>query len=75
MAHPLKGFSMKFFAQLTVSTNMTNVRQSLVEAIDSGALISVPVGTPTLGHIFNIIGEPADEQGEVAFEETLPNSS
>jgi F-type H+-transporting ATPase subunit beta len=43
-----------------------------VEAVDLGTPISVPVGTPTLGRIFNVIGEPVDEQGEVKFDETLP---
>jgi F-type H+-transporting ATPase subunit beta len=43
-----------------------------VEAIDLGAPISVPVGTPTLGRIFNVIGEPVDEQGDVSSNETLP---
>jgi F-type H+-transporting ATPase subunit beta len=42
------------------------------EAIDLGAPISVPVGTPTLGRIFNVIGEPVDNQGDVSSEETLP---
>merc|ERR1712232_554550 len=27
---------------------------------------------PTLGRIFNVIGEPVDEQGDVSFDETLP---
>jgi F-type H+/Na+-transporting ATPase subunit beta len=43
-----------------------------VEALDLGMPISVPVGTPTLGRIFNVIGEPVDEQGEVNYTETLP---
>ena len=43
-----------------------------VEAIDLGTPISVPVGTPTLGRIFNVIGEPVDEQGLVEVNETLP---
>merc|ERR1711897_45646 len=43
-----------------------------VTAIDLGTPISVPVGTVTLGRIFNVIGEPVDEQGEVSSEETLP---
>ena len=42
------------------------------EAVDLGAPISVPVGTPTLGRIFNVIGEPVDEQGDVEYDETLP---
>jgi len=43
-----------------------------VEALDLGAPISVPVGSPTLGRIFNVIGEPVDEQGDVSYDETLP---
>jgi F-type H+-transporting ATPase subunit beta len=43
-----------------------------VEAIDLGTPIMVPVGTPTLGRIFNVIGEPVDEQGDVSYDETLP---
>ena len=41
-------------------------------AVDLGAPITVPVGTPTLGRIFNVIGEPVDEQGDVVSDETLP---
>jgi F-type H+-transporting ATPase subunit beta len=43
-----------------------------VKAVDLGAPISVPVGTTTLGRIFNVIGEPVDEQGDVSYDETLP---
>jgi len=43
-----------------------------VEAVDLGTPIEVPVGTPTLGRIFNVIGEPVDEQGTVSYDETLP---
>jgi F-type H+-transporting ATPase subunit beta len=42
------------------------------EVIDLGSPIMVPVGTPTLGRIFNVIGEPVDNQGEVTYDETLP---
>ena len=31
------------------------------EAIDTGGPITVPVGVPTLGRIFNLLGEPIDE--------------
>jgi F-type H+-transporting ATPase subunit beta len=55
-----------------VSMRSTDGLKRGVEAIDLGAPISVPVGTPTLGRIFNVIGEPVDEQGEVSYEETLP---
>ena len=39
------------------------------EAIDTGAPISVPVGRPTLGRLFNVLGEPLDNLGEVKTEE------
>ncbi|HEY4831593.1 MAG TPA: F0F1 ATP synthase subunit beta, partial [Waddliaceae bacterium] len=32
-----------------------------MEAVDTGAPIKVPVGSQTLGRIFNILGEPIDE--------------
>jgi F-type H+-transporting ATPase subunit beta len=34
--------------------------------------ITVPVGIPTLGRIFNVLGEPVDELGPVTTENTLP---
>ena len=55
-----------------VSMRSTDGLKRGVEAIDLGTPISVPVGTVTLGRIFNVIGEPVDEQGEVSFDETLP---
>jgi F-type H+-transporting ATPase subunit beta len=55
-----------------VSMRSTDGLRRGVEAIDLGTPISVPVGTPTLGRIFNVIGEPVDEQGSVAVNETLP---
>ena len=55
-----------------VSMRSTDGLKRGIEAIDLGAPISVPVGTTTLGRIFNVIGEPVDEQGEVSYDETLP---
>jgi F-type H+-transporting ATPase subunit beta len=55
-----------------VSMRSTDGLKRGVEAIDLGSPISVPVGTPTLGRIFNVIGEPVDEQGDVSYDETLP---
>jgi F-type H+-transporting ATPase subunit beta len=55
-----------------VSMRSTDGLKRGVEAVDLGAPISVPVGTPTLGRIFNVIGEPVDEQGDVIYNETLP---
>ena len=55
-----------------VSMRSTDGLKRGSEALDLGAPISVPVGTPTLGRIFNVIGEPVDEQGDVVSDETLP---
>jgi F-type H+/Na+-transporting ATPase subunit beta len=37
---------------------------------DTGAPISVPVGSATLGRIMNVTGDPVDEKGPVAAKET-----
>ena len=55
-----------------VSMRSTDGLKRGVEALDLGTPIMVPVGTPTLGRIFNVIGEPVDEQGDVSYDETLP---
>jgi len=55
-----------------VSMRSTDGLKRGSEAVDMGAPISVPVGTATLGRIFNVIGEPVDNQGAVSFDETLP---
>jgi len=39
---------------------------------DSGSPLSVPVGTVTLGRIFNVLGEPVDTFGPVNADTTLP---
>nr|YP_010471114.1 ATP synthase CF1 beta subunit [Synarthrophyton patena]UVF62943.1 ATP synthase CF1 beta subunit [Synarthrophyton patena] len=43
-----------------------------IEVLDTGAPISIPVGIPTLGRIFNVLGEPVDELGEIVCENILP---
>merc|ERR1712174_53706 len=55
-----------------VSMRSTDGLKRGSEAVDLGGPISVPVGISTLGRIFNVIGEPVDNQGDVSFEETLP---
>jgi F-type H+/Na+-transporting ATPase subunit beta len=55
-----------------VSMRSTDGLKRGVEVVNLGAPISVPVGVPTLGRIFNVIGEPVDEQGDVTIEQTLP---
>jgi F-type H+-transporting ATPase subunit beta len=39
---------------------------------DLGHPVSVPVGEPTLGRVFNLVGEPIDGRGPVNAEETRP---
>lgn len=36
-----------------------------MKALDTGAPITVPVGKQTLGRLFNLLGEPLDERGEL----------
>jgi F-type H+-transporting ATPase subunit beta len=56
-----------------VSMSSTDGLQRGVEVLDTGAPISVPVGTQTLGRIFNVLGQPVDELADmVAGGETLP---
>ena len=55
-----------------VSMRSTDGLRRGSEVIDLGAPITVPVGVSTLGRIFNVIGEPVDEQGEVVVNDTLP---
>ena len=43
-----------------------------VTVTDTGAPITVPVGIPTLGRIFNVLGEPVDNLGDVISSDTLP---
>ena len=55
-----------------VSMSSTDGMKRGIEAVDTGAPISVPVGAPTLGRIFNVLGQPVDEMGPVDDSETLP---
>ncbi|CAM3558449.1 MULTISPECIES: F0F1 ATP synthase subunit beta [Paenibacillus] len=43
-----------------------------IEAVDLGAPITVPVGAPTLGRVFNVLGEPIDNAGDVVSEVNNP---
>jgi len=43
-----------------VSMSATDGLQRGAEVVDTGFAISVPVGVPTLGRIFNILGTPVD---------------
>jgi F-type H+/Na+-transporting ATPase subunit beta len=43
-----------------------------VEVVDTGGPISVPVGKPTLGRIFNVLGQPIDTDDPVEADERWP---
>ncbi|HTH50511.1 MAG TPA: F0F1 ATP synthase subunit beta, partial [Pyrinomonadaceae bacterium] len=43
-----------------------------MKAIDLGGPIQVAVGTPTLGRVMNVIGEPVDELGPIVAETKYP---
>jgi F-type H+-transporting ATPase subunit beta len=43
-----------------------------VDAVDTGAPITVPVGEPTLGRVFDVLGHPIDAKGDVTAEVHLP---
>lgn len=55
-----------------ISMSSTDGLRRGVDAVDTGAPICVPVGSPTLGRIFNVLGEPVDEMGDVDKSKTLP---
>jgi len=55
-----------------VSMTSTDGLKRGVSVLDTGAPITVPVGTATLGRIFNVLGEPVDEMGPCDPEAGLP---
>ena len=55
-----------------ISMSATDGLQRGIKVIDTGAALSVPVGTTTLGRIFNVLGEPVDQMGSVDYSKTLP---
>src|SRR5688500_17606886 len=48
-----------------VAMSSTDGLRRGMEAIDTGASITVPVGPETLGRLFNVVGEPIDGKGPV----------
>ena len=48
-----------------VSMNATDGLMRGMEVIDTGKPLSVPVGESTLGRIFNVLGEPVDNLGNI----------
>lgn len=56
----------------TVAMTSTEGLRRGAKAEDTGAPISVPVGSCTLGRIFNVTGDAVDEKGAVQTSECLP---
>nr|YP_003289267.1 ATP synthase CF1, subunit beta [Ectocarpus siliculosus]CAT18848.1 ATP synthase CF1, subunit beta [Ectocarpus siliculosus]CAV31298.1 ATP synthase CF1, subunit beta [Ectocarpus siliculosus] len=55
-----------------IAMSATDGLQRGVTVIDMKSPISVPVGKPTLGRIFNVLGQPVDDLSASVGEETLP---
>ncbi len=55
-----------------IAMSSTDGLQRGVEAMDTGKPISVPVGEKCLGRVFNLLGDPIDEAGEVKAQERWP---
>ena len=55
-----------------VALDATEGLQRGMEAINTGAPITVPVGISTLGRMFNVLGKPIDGLGEVKSELYYP---
>ncbi|WP_287128253.1 F0F1 ATP synthase subunit beta [Candidatus Cyanaurora vandensis] len=56
----------------TVAMSSTDGLVRGTKVLDTGAPITVPVGTVTLGRIFNVLGEPVDEGADVVATDFLP---
>ncbi len=55
-----------------VAMDATDGLRRGMEALNTGSPIMVPVGEGTLGRIFNVLGEPIDNQGPVDAETFYP---
>ncbi len=55
-----------------VSMQSTQGVKRGMKAVDTGSPISMPVGPASLGRIFNVLGEPSDNLGEVKADKRLP---
>ena len=56
----------------TIAMEGTNRLKRGMKAIDTGKCITVPVGKAVLGRVFNVLGNPIDNEGEVEVEERYP---
>lgn len=56
----------------TIAMSTTDGLARGAEVTDTGKPISVPVGKNSLGRIFNVLGAPIDNKGEVVAEHYMP---
>ena len=56
----------------TIAMSSTDGLQRGIEAIDTGAPITVPVGDECLGRVFNLLGQPIDNKEAVQGSEQWP---
>lgn len=56
----------------TIAMSATEGLKRGMEAVDTGNAISVPVGEEVLGRLFNVLGEPIDNCGEVDIKQQYP---
>ena len=53
----------------TIAMEATEGLRRGMQAVDTGKPITVPVGEKVLGRLFNVLGNPMDNEGEVVTEE------
>ncbi len=56
----------------TVAMGSTDGLRREMAVSNTGAPISVPVGTETLGRIMNVLGQPIDEKGDIGEKDRWP---
>ena len=56
----------------TIAMDQTDGLVRGMAAKDTGAPITIPVGTATLGRIMNVVGRPVDGLGVINSTETMP---
>ncbi|MCG8378947.1 MAG: F0F1 ATP synthase subunit beta, partial [Proteobacteria bacterium] len=55
----------------TIALGSTDGLQRGLDVTNTGAAISIPVGTKTLGRIMNVLGEAIDEVGPIETDEKM----
>src|SRR5882762_9730078 len=56
----------------TVAMSSTEGLKRGFEVLDTGSPISMPVGEAVMGRVFNVVGDPVDEQGPVKPDKLYP---